>query len=246
MDDNAIRAAMVAAAADDTSQASRVRLCRTLGETFRYVGNLLWVTGYMVGPDRPAGTSPFGFGNDATVGLAMVLQIGGELIAGTVMLLEAGNDYAAAALTRQIVEVECLTWAFAEDEEEARRWIRASPEERRRFWQPRHLRDRSGGRFRGQDYAGHCERGGHPTPQASLLLPNHSVPHHPGFAWLDLAAHGTSAWRYAVDAADKQNDNGVLRLTPEAKALEAAIAGWHQADRLRQLGDEHADRWHSP
>jgi hypothetical protein len=246
MDDAAVRAAMIDAAGDEASQAVRERLCRELADTFRYTGNALWMSGYLFGPDRPAGVSPFGFGNDATVGLALVMQIGGELLAGAVMLLEAGNDYAAAALTRQIVEVEYLTWAFAEDEQEARSWMRASAQTRRRFWQPRHLRDRSAGRFREVDYAGHCERGGHPTPEASLLLPNHSAPHHPGFAWIDLATHGTSTWDYALAAADKLKDSNMLRSTSQAHALAAAILRWHEADRLRQLTIEHSARWRSP
>lgn len=43
---------------------------------------------------------------------------------------------------RQLVEVEYLTWAFAEDEDEAMRWMRSTKEERMRFWQPRHIRAR--------------------------------------------------------------------------------------------------------
>jgi phage/plasmid primase-like uncharacterized protein len=47
------------------------------------------------------------------VGVATVAQISGELGAGAVALLEAGNNYAAAALIRQLVEVEYLASAFA-------------------------------------------------------------------------------------------------------------------------------------
>jgi hypothetical protein len=217
VNDEELRAAAKDAARDQASQASRVHVCRVLGETLPYIGELLWVGGAIVGPDRAEGTSPFDFGSDAMVGLALAVQIGGQLMAGAVALLEAGNHYAAAALTRQIVEVEYLTWAFAEDEAEAKSWMRASPAERRRFWQPRHIRERSAGRFRAAGYGGHCERGGHPTPQAAPLLPNHSAPHEPQLDWLDLASHGVSVWHYTLAA----------------------------ADRLRQLGIAHADRWRS-
>jgi hypothetical protein len=103
-----------------------------------------------------------------------VVQIAGELSSGVIALLDQGNRYGAAALLRQLVEVEYLTWAFAEDEEEAMNWIRSTKEERMRFWQPRHIRNRAGGRFRRIDYALHCESGGHPSPEGIRLLPTHS------------------------------------------------------------------------
>jgi hypothetical protein len=128
----------------------------------------------MLGTDRRDGESPFGFGSDATVGLAIVAEIAAELISGTLTLLDQDGLYGAAALLRQLVEVEYLCWAFAEDEDEAKRWMRSDRDERLRTWQPKHLRERSGGRFRGTDYHGHCERGGHPTPEATTLLTAHS------------------------------------------------------------------------
>jgi hypothetical protein len=66
-------------------------------------------------------------------------------------LLDNGNLYAAAALLRQLVEVEYLAWAFAEDDEEAAAWLRSTKEERTKFWQPRltSLGKRSAGRFKG-------------------------------------------------------------------------------------------------
>jgi|SRR5581483_1204959 len=87
------------------------------------------------------------------------------------VLLEQDNLYGAAALLRQLVEAEYLAWAFAEDRVEAAAWLRSTNEKRREMWQPKHLRERSGGRFRAIDYAHHCECGGHPTPSAKRLLP---------------------------------------------------------------------------
>jgi hypothetical protein len=78
----------------------------------------------MLGTDRRDGESPFGFGSDATVGLAIVAEIAAELISGTLTLLDQDGLYGAAALLRQLVEVEYLCWAFAEDEDEAKRWMR--------------------------------------------------------------------------------------------------------------------------
>jgi hypothetical protein len=89
------------------SAAAREHLCSTLAAEFRKAGLLLWSSGYVVEADRVEGRSPFGFGSDATVGLATVAQIAGELIAGAVLALEHQNVYSAAALARQLVEVEC-------------------------------------------------------------------------------------------------------------------------------------------
>lgn len=132
-------------AADDAANEGRIALCDDIAVALRSLGEVLWVGGYSIGSDRVAGSSPFGFGSDAMVGLATITQIGGELGTGVVSLLRAGNRYAAAALLRQIVEVEYLAQAFADDERIAMEWLHADRAERRRFWTPAALRDRSRG-----------------------------------------------------------------------------------------------------
>jgi hypothetical protein len=125
---------------------------------------------WLFGGDRRAGSSPFDFGSDATAGLAAVAQTAGELSAGAILLLDSGNLYGAAALIRQLVDVEYLAWAFAEEQDEAA-WLRSTKEERRNMWQPIKLRKRSGDRFRQKDYGYHCGMGGHPTPQVGPKTP---------------------------------------------------------------------------
>lgn len=230
-----------AAAADVVGGRARVRVCGALAETFRETGKLAWVTGYLIGTDRRDGESPFGFGSDATVGLALVLQIAGELMAGAVSLLERDNLYAAAALLRQLVEAEYLSWAFSEDEEQATAWIRASREERLKMWQPRALRERSGGRFRSSDYGDHCERGGHPTPQATLLLPDHERRLIPEIWWLDLAEHGVRIWGHALNAAEHVGLGEPLRAAAEKHNLTVAIERWEASDPLRKLARDTPD-----
>jgi hypothetical protein len=51
--------------------------------------------------------------------LAVVLHMGASISQGTVTMLETENWYAAATLTRQLVEVEYLTWLFGSDSSEA-------------------------------------------------------------------------------------------------------------------------------
>lgn len=223
------------AATDENGRTAREGVCRALAVTFRAVGELLWAGGYLFGTDRRDGQSPFGFGSDATVGLALAAEIGGELLTGTITLLEHENMYGAAALLRQIVEVEYLAWAFAEDQQEAMTWLRATADERRRLWQPAQLRNRSGGRFRASDYHGHCERGGHPTPDATMLLAGHSRKVPIELWWLDLAEHAVSAWRYVDNAADGLGYAKEVRSAADEQDLPDAIARWQRDDRLRSV-----------
>ncbi len=226
------------AVADEASRIAREGLCRKLATTFCAAGKLLWTGGYMLGTDRRDGQSPFGFGSDATVGLALVVEIAGQLLSGAVTLLERENLYGAAALLRQIVEIEYLAWAFAEDQQEAMMWLRSTADERRRLWRPQDLRKRSGDRFRASDYRGHCERGGHPTPEATLLLPSHGRQLWSELWWLDLAEHGVSTWRYVADASDRLGYIKEVQSVADTCRLQDAIVHWEQSDRLRTVAVE--------
>jgi hypothetical protein len=227
-----IRRLLAEAEADPIASESRLGLCRTLALVFTESGALLWVGGYLIGPDRKEGASPFGFGNDATVGLATVAQVAGQLAEGIAQLLDSDNRYAACALLRQIVEVEYLAWAFAENQEEAAAWLRATRENRLRMWQPRHLRDRSAGRFRARDYGHHCELGGHPTPEARVLLPGRDDEVPSAFWWVELATHGLSAWEYLLVGAEHAGYGAELRGVAKRNHLPEAAASWRETDRV--------------
>lgn len=147
-----------------------------------------------------------------------------------------GNGYGAGALARQLVEVEYLAWAFCEDEEEARSWLRSSKQERHGRWQPRHLRERSQGRFRGADYAAHCESGGHPTPDGcARLLAADDVQRELVLA--DVLTHGWSAWRYVASAVEERERRdspapGLIVTAELARHAADAELLWRDADRL--------------
>src|SRR5262249_36645826 len=136
----------------------------------------------------------------------------------------------AAALTRQLVEVEYLAWAFAEDPEEAERWMRSSKEERQEMWQPRHIRERAEGRFRAIDYGLHCGKGGHPSPEGIYLLPDHYAPDASEALWYsDLMIHGNSVWDYALKAAEGL-DYEALNSLDEARELAEVEDRWRRDD----------------
>jgi hypothetical protein len=156
---------MRGAATDDKVVEVRQNLARFTSETFAETGDLLHAFGHVVGSDRIEGRSPFGHGSDETIAVSVLLRIASELVSASTDLFEDGRHYAAAALLRQLVEIEYLAWAFETRDQEGERWLRSTKAERQLFFTPAKLRSASGGRFRSKDYGFHCELGGHPVPQ---------------------------------------------------------------------------------
>jgi len=219
---------------DEKTQERRELLCDAAAVAFSECGKVLWVGGFLIGRDRVEGTSPFRYGSDATVGISTVTQIGGELVRGALVLLRQGNTYGASALLRQLVEVQYLAWAFAENDVGAERWLRSTPEERAQTWQPRQLRKTSRGRFPTRDYQAHCELGGHPTPEATRLLPDHSDRIPSAFLWVELAAHCTGIWSHVTAAGKRLGWASVIGGLPSALAFSRAIQVWgHDDDIVR-------------
>jgi len=151
------RAAIRAAALEPGVVAARMALARFTGDTFRHVGRHLHAFGHMLGTDRREGRSPFGHGDDSAVAVSMLLRIGSQLVSASADLITDGRSYAAAALIRQLVEVEYLAWAFETNDTESARWLRSTREERQSFFTPAKLRKAADGRFRSADYSYHCE-----------------------------------------------------------------------------------------
>ncbi len=242
-----LRAELRAAADHEPARTARRQICQTLATGLKQLSESLRVAGYFVGPDRVSGSSPTGNGDDRLVSLGYLSATAAALISGADDLIGRGNLYAGSALNRQLVEVEYLAWAFAEDQAEAANWLRSSPEERQRRWAPRHLRKRSRGRFRGSDYHDHCEFGGHPTPAgARALLGVDSEksttlggdgPSTRELLLFEVAQHGTSVWQYlltgvAVLCLELQWDPKLLVTDGPTKAVGDAEAAWRGEERL--------------
>jgi len=164
------REAVREAAADAELCRVRHELAQFTAKMFATTGELLHVAGHIIGSDRTAGRSPFGHGSDETVAVSLLLRIASELVSASSDLFADGRHYAAAALLRQVVELEYLAWAFEIRSPEGERWLRSTRSERQSFFTPAKLRRAAGTRFRGKDYGYHCELGGHPVPGASLLV----------------------------------------------------------------------------
>lgn len=231
------------AARDKDAAQLRKEFGTALAAALRAGGKVLWIGGAMIGPDRDKGDSSFDFGHDGVVGLATVMQIGGELVGGAIALFGEGNRYAAAALTRQLVEAEYLAWAFAEADEDAEKWMRSSKGERQEMWQPRHIRERAEGRFRGVDYGLHCGKGGHPSPEGIHLLPGHYTADASEPLWFsDMVIHGHSVWDYSQSAAERLGQADVLGSLDEVRELAEIESRWRELDPFLAILRRHTQR----
>jgi hypothetical protein len=130
---------------------------------------------------------------DAVRAMGALLQMAGELAFAAGRMLSGDEHYAGAALVRQIVEIEYLTWTFKEGHESVTAWLTSTYEERMKVFSPKQLRANSKGRFLFKDYHDHCEQGGHPVPRGIFLLGSREV----GVAQVmlvDLLVHCWRTW----------------------------------------------------
>ena len=204
-------------------QEPRRVVCRTLSNQLDACGERLWA---------------FGCGGlDFRTALSLVVQFGGSLSTGAVALAEHSNWYTASALVRQLIEVEYLVRLFRRVPEQACIWLRASSSDLRHAFSPSTMRKRIGkGEFRHQEYAVHCEIGGHPNPRAHFLLPARVLDKHRNpfgsneLFWIDLAQHLRIIWAdIQAIPTDHPNENldVILQYTP---VVTATIKLWEGVD----------------
>lgn len=227
MPDAHLKNALYAAARDENQHRLRRDMCAALAIGLAEVGKSARLAGSLIGPQRANGNSPFENGDDTLVALGYLAQTAASLISAALTVHRDGNLYAAAALNRQLVEVEYLAWAFSDDLDEASSWLRTTYDDRKRRWTPRHVRERSAERFRGTDYGAHCEIGGHPTPQglrAMFRVDNDDLTRELIIA--ETAQHGTSAWDYLISAI-------VMRCQEQGMPPEGVVPN----DAATQVGD---------
>lgn len=197
------------------ARAAGQQVCREVSEMLGRVARVLILAGSTHETD------------EKTVGLGVVFRIGAELADATLTLLDDGRSYPAAALIRQLVEVEYLSWALAEDLEEVSRWIHADHNERQKFFAPQRLRDRSDGQFRDHEYWTHCERGGHPHPAGTAFLPgpNDETGRGIDVLWDDLALHMAGIWSHLLTAL-QDHPIGDLLTDERREPVTQALAEW--------------------
>ena len=219
------------AASDERLVRLRVESAQLVAEGFSIVGTELHVAGHLLGADRRDGLSPFEHGSDEVVAVSVLLRIAGQLVLGSLNLFEQGIPYPAAALLRQVVEIEYLTWAFEARDGDAERWLRSDRSERERFFSPAKLRRAANGKFGTNDYGRHCEFGGHPVPNVgSLLSGDGSVAQ---LLLADLLGHSARIWNHAF---------GWAKRTPLAEPslkhyapISTRLQDWWNVDPLAGL-----------
>lgn len=172
--------------------AARLRqsTCALLAECLADIGAVLWAFGLAEQPRRA---------------IAAAMQMGGEIARGAVLLLSDSNRYSAAALIRQLVEIEYLLCLFAQDIDEPARWASSDLATVKKEFQPARMRERCGQRFRAEEYASHCQLGGHPRFAGRHVLPEHfrlgPLSDAAIFAagWVDLAQHLVQVWHWVEE-----------------------------------------------
>lgn len=206
---------------DRGAQQSRRHLIDAAVAFLNELGGRLWIRGEL--------------GSAGDQGVSVLAQIIAELANGAVAVLDHGQAYAAAALTRQLVEAEYLAWTFAEEPAMAAQWMRSSPAELRSKFQPKNLRQRAKGRFRPAQYWDHCSQGGHPSPTARLLLRYRPVPLDPvESVRADLCKHLADLVPEIALAAKECGLKDGIPIDLLDAALEA-IAIWRTSDSLARL-----------
>jgi hypothetical protein len=225
------REAITAAAVDELLKECRRDLARFASRQFLEVGSELHVLGHLLGPDRKDSASPFGHGDDETVAISLLLRIASQLISASSDLFTDGRHYAAAALLRQIVEIEYLAWAFETRDGDGRKWLRSTEQERQDFFKPAKLRAAAQGKFRGKDYGYHCEFGGHPVPKASILsTADEAVAQ---VLLSDLLGHVGRIWDHLVGWAIQESKGAPI--LSRAMEMSARFGDWKQKDVLVDL-----------
>ena|SRR5205809_7755760 len=79
--------------------------------------------------------------------VGLLTQMAGEFALAGGRMLSDGEHYAGAALVRQLVEIEYLTWTIKEGHRSAGKWLQSTYDERIKVFSPGELRKTSKGRF---------------------------------------------------------------------------------------------------
>lgn len=213
-------------AVDERITKLRHQLAVFTADTFCHVGEELRMVGHKTSP------SSQDHHNDEVIAISVLLRIAGQLTAASADLFADGRHYAAAALLRQLVEVEYLAWAFDTRDQDAERWLRSSREEREAFFKPSKLRQASQGKFRGKDYGYHCELGGHPVPGAEILLKDDAAISQ--LLLSDLLGHTGRIWDHLLDWAGK-NAWAASPFLEQRETMWHRYSEWKSIDHLTSL-----------
>jgi hypothetical protein len=195
-----------------------------------------------VGAWMSSRTELAGQSGEAMKAMGALLQMAGELGLAAGRMLSTSEHYAGAALVRQIVEIEYLTWTFKEGHASVNAWLNSTFEERMKVFSPKHLRSNSKGRFLFKDYQDHCEQGGHPVPRGIPLLGGRQV----GGAQIllvDLLTHCWRTWDQVRNWLAKLPNANEVGFPEAGTEISWRLDAWGKRDPIYALMVElHPDR----
>ena len=214
---------------DDSLVLHRAELLRFTAENFESAGVKLFSLGSNK-PSTSAETVPSA--GEEAIAVSILVRIGAQIVSASADLFADGRHYAAAALLRQLVEIEYLAWAIDTREQDGMRWLRSDREVRRSTFSPGRLRKAANGKFRSKDYSFHCEFGGHPTPNGGLMLLNDNSSSVQVLV-TDLLGHAGRIWDHLVNWA-RNNPCGVP-IIERSKQMSSRFSSWKAQDPLSWL-----------
>ena len=191
----------------------------------------------VVGKAMAGPKSVRGHDSEGIHAMGSLLQMSGELGLAAGRMLSAQEHYAGAALLRQVVEIEYLTWTFKEGHESVNAWLHTTYEQRMKVFSPGQLRRNAKGRFLSQDYQNHCEQGGHPVPRGISLLGGKEV----GSAQLllvDLITHSWRTWDQVRNWLMKFPDVAKRGIPKAGVEISLRLAEWGKRDPIYALSVE--------
>jgi hypothetical protein len=220
---------LVAALNDTVAQSCRERVVREVSDRLAENGMRLAIHHWLSGEQEGRA-------------FATVTEMAAELCGGAAELARADRFYAAAALTRQLLECGYLFGLANQAPEELARWSQGSRENLRRDFTPAKLRQRSSTSFADSEYHRHCEQGGHPHPDGRYLLRSSLEPseRRGPTTWADLALHVAEIWDLFVAALplyDPRSREGDALFSPGRSPdgrheIAELLAEWAQVDPL--------------
>jgi hypothetical protein len=165
--------------------------------------------------------------------ISILIGMAGELAKASALLLSNGQHYAGAALLRQIVEIEYLTWNFKEKKRDPASWLESTHTDRLKDFSPSQLRKTSVGRFLAADYQDHCEEGGHPVPRGQHLLRGRNIAG-AQVLLVDLLAHLWRTWDNVAHWCSEIKDlHDVIQLMKGR--ISGPLHAWSEEDKLYVL-----------
>ena len=231
MNEEQIKQRLIVGVGGDAIRKVRFQAATSAGKMFEAIGSMIPAILKSSDPDAKD-----------LLALSILLRMAGELTTSATKLFSTGSHYAGAALLRQLVEIEYLTWNFREKTRTPASWLDSSHEQRLKDFSPSALRKTSKGRFLLQDYQNHCEQGGHPVLRGAHLLGGDNKD---GVQVLivDMITHVWRTWDQ-VNAYSKTFPDIEPIFVAASSKIYPVFRKWGEADPIYATMVEHAPEPH--